>query len=53
MNSLDSEGALKEWLVRTLKQSIADSGPEMGKYFYEEIKKHAPGALKYFEVFEE
>lgn len=51
MNSLDS-GGLKDWLVRTLKQAIADSDPEMGKYFYEEIKNHAPKALKLFEVVE-
>lgn len=53
MNSLDEEGTLSEWLVRTLKQSIADSDPEYGKYFYEEIREHAPKAMKYFEVNEE
>jgi hypothetical protein len=52
MNSLDNEGTLKGWLVRTLKQSIADSDPALGKYFYEEIKNHASGALKYFEIVE-
>lgn len=53
MNSLDSESELREWLVRTLKQSIADSDPSLGKYFYEKIERHAPKALKYFEVVEE
>ena len=53
MNSLDREGVLKEWLVRTLKKSIEDSDPVLGKYFYEEIAVHAPGAMKYFEVVEE
>ncbi|MBN1432121.1 MAG: hypothetical protein JW931_05070 [Methanomicrobiaceae archaeon] len=52
MNTLEKKGSLKEWLVRTLKQSIGDSDPELGKYFYEEIKMHAPAALKYFEVVE-
>ena len=53
MNSLDNEGGLREWLVRTLKQSIADSNPELGKYFYDGIKRHAPSAMKYFEATEE
>ncbi len=52
MNSLDKEGRLSDWLVRTLKQSIADSDPGLDSYFYEEIKKHAPKALNYFEVVE-
>lgn len=50
MNSLDKEDELQEWLVRTLGQSIADSNPEFGKYFLEEIRHHAPLAMKYFEV---
>ncbi|WP_048152607.1 hypothetical protein [Methanolacinia paynteri] len=52
MNSLDNEGTLKGWLVRTLKQSIADSDAALGTYFYDEIKDHAPAALKFFEIVE-
>ncbi|MBP2132669.1 pyruvate kinase [Methanomicrobium sp. W14] len=48
MNSLDAEGKLPAWLVRTMKQSLADSEKEMGSYFMEEIKVHAPRALPYF-----
>ncbi|RQD83326.1 MAG: hypothetical protein D5R96_03325 [Methanocalculus sp. MSAO_Arc2] len=48
MNSLDQGPDLSPWLVRTIKAAIADSDPEMGAYFHEEIKKHAPDAVRWF-----
>jgi hypothetical protein len=48
MNSMDSEGKIPAWLLKTIKQSMKDSKVEMGHYFLEEIKIHAPQALKYF-----
>ena len=49
MNSLDEQEMLPQWLMRTIQQSIDDSAPEYVKYFYEEVAKFAPNALKYFE----
>ncbi|KQC05205.1 MAG: hypothetical protein APR53_08395 [Methanoculleus sp. SDB] len=49
MNSLDEEGGLADWLKRTIQQSINDSEAEHVRYFFAEIKKHAPASLKYFE----
>jgi hypothetical protein len=49
LNSLDDEGGVPDWLRRTIQQSIYDSDAEFGRYFFEEVKKHAPAAMKYFE----
>lgn len=49
MNSLDENELLPQWLMRTIQQSIDDSNPEYVKYFYEEVEKFAPTALKFFE----
>jgi hypothetical protein len=49
MNSLDDEGDVASWLKRTIQQSINDSEAEYVRYFFAEIKKHAPASLKYFE----
>jgi len=50
MNSMDKEGELKPWLINTIMQSIKDSDPELGTYFYKEIASHAPKARNYFEI---
>ena len=48
MNSLDSDGDISAWFIRTINQSMKDSDKQMGSYFLEEVKKHAPKALNYF-----
>lgn len=48
-NSLDAGPDLPNWLIATILGSIADSPPEMAGYFFDEVKKYAPSALKYFE----
>ena len=48
-NSLDANPELPNWLITTILGSIADSDPELSKYFFKEIRKFAPTALKYFE----
>ncbi len=49
MNVLDKNEELPNWLLVTLNGSIADSDKKLGKYFLDEVKKHVPSALKYFE----
>jgi hypothetical protein len=49
MNSLDEKEELPDWLTRTVQAAIYDSKPEYVRYFYDELKKHAPTAVKYFE----
>lgn len=49
-NVLDKNTELPNWLVCTIIGSIKDSDQKMVKYFFEEIKKHVPTALKYFET---
>jgi hypothetical protein len=49
MNSLDKSDDLPNWLVTTVRAAISDSDPEMSRYFYAELKKYAPKAMKYFE----
>jgi len=49
MNVLDKNTDLPNWLIVTLNGSIADSDKELVEYFFKEVKKHAPRALKYFE----
>ncbi len=48
-NSLDENSTLPPWLVRTVSGSIADSDPKLAKYFFAELKKYAPEAMKFFE----
>ena len=48
-NCLNASPDLPNWLIVTILGSIADSAPEMGKYFFKEVKKYAPSALKFFE----
>lgn len=50
MNVLDKNPDLPNWLIVTLNGSVADSDPTLVRYFFEEVKKHAPRALKYFEA---
>ena len=50
MNVLDKNADLPNWLIVTLNGSIADSDPKMVRYFFQEVKKHVPKALKYFEA---
>lgn len=48
-NSLDENPELPNWLIRTVSGSIADSDPKYTRYFFAELKKHVPGAMKFFE----
>ncbi len=48
MNSLEKGPDLSPWLVRTMNAAIKDSDPALGTYFFEEIQKHAPGAVRFF-----
>ena len=48
-NVLDKQPELPNWLVNTIYGSIRDSDKAMVKYFYDEVKKYVPTALKYFE----
>ena len=50
MNVLDKNPDLPNWLIETINGSIADSDKKLVRYFFEEVKKHVPGALKYFEA---
>jgi hypothetical protein len=49
MNVLDKNPDLPNWLLVTINGSIADSEKNLSRYFFDEIRKHAPSALKYFE----
>ncbi|QYZ77937.1 hypothetical protein E2N92_00095 [Methanofollis formosanus] len=49
MNSVEEEGTLPEWLRRTIQGSIDTSDPQYVRYFYDEVKRHVPTALKLFE----
>jgi len=49
MNVLDKNPDLPNWLIATINGSIADSDKKFAVYFFEEVKKHIPSALKYFE----
>ena len=49
MSVLDKKPSLPNWLIVTIIGAIADSDKKMGTYFFEEVKKHTPSALKYFE----
>jgi hypothetical protein len=49
MNVLDKNADLPNWLIMTLNGSIADSDKKMVRYFFVEVEKHVPSALKYFE----
>ena len=49
MNVLDKNTDLPNWLIVTINGSIADSDTKISDYFFEELKKHVPKALKYFE----
>jgi hypothetical protein len=48
-NSLDEKDELPTWLVRTLNGAVTDSDPQLGKYFFGEVEKYAPKAMKYFQ----
>ena len=52
MNVLDKNPDLPDWLIATINGSVADSDKKFTRYFFEELKKHAPSALKYFESWE-
>jgi hypothetical protein len=49
MNVLDKNPDLPNWLLATINGSIANSDKKLVKYFFGEVKKHFPSALKYFE----
>ncbi len=46
---LDKGPELPDWLLGSINRTIWESDPALGKYFFEEIKKYAPAAMKYFE----
>jgi hypothetical protein len=48
-NCLDQDPELPNWLIRTIDGAIADSDPKFSKYFFKELKKYAPAAMKFFE----
>ena len=48
-NVLDETPILPDWLLRTIHGAIADSEPELGAYFFKEVERYAPSAMKYFE----
>ncbi len=48
-NSLDENAELPNWLLRTLNGAVTDSDPALGKYFFAEVRKYAPEAMKYFD----
>jgi hypothetical protein len=49
MNVLDQNAEMPNWLVNTIYGAIRDSDPAMVQYFYREVKKFRPEAMKYFE----
>jgi hypothetical protein len=49
MNVLDKNPDLPNWLLATINGSIANSDKKLVKYFFGEVEKHIPSALKYFE----
>lgn len=34
--------------MRTLQQAIDDSDPQLSQYFFSELERHRPEALRYF-----
>ncbi len=49
MNTLDQGQEIRGWLMRTIQQAIYDSEPELSRYFFREVEKYRPKALKYFQ----
>ncbi len=49
MNVLDKNPDIPNWLLVTMNGSIADSDKALVKYFFQEVEKHVPRALRYFE----
>lgn len=48
MNTLDQDQEIQGWLLRTLQQAIDESDPQLVQYFFVELERHRPEALKYF-----
>lgn len=48
MNTLDAGQEIRGWLMRTLQQAINESDPQLSQYFFAELERHRPEALKYF-----
>ena len=48
MNTFDQGQEIKGWLMRTLQQAIDDSDPQLSQYFFSELERHRPEALRYF-----
>ncbi len=48
MNTLDSGHEIHGWLMRTMQQAIYDSDPNLAEYFFGELERHRPAALRYF-----
>jgi hypothetical protein len=49
MNTMDQEHEVKGWLMRTIEQAVTDSDPALSQYFFAELERHRPEALKYFQ----
>jgi hypothetical protein len=49
MNTMDQNQEIKGWLTRTIQQAVNDSPPELSQYFFQELERHRPQALKYFQ----
>jgi len=48
-NVFDEQSELPNWLVNTIYGAIRDSDPAFAEYFYQEVEKYVPEAMKYFE----
>ena len=48
-NQLDHEPELPPWLTSTVNAAIADSDKPFSDYFSREVKRWAPGTVRYFE----
>ncbi len=49
-NQLDHGPTLPAWLVSTVNAAIADSEKPYSDYFGSEVKRWAPGTVRYFEA---
>ncbi|HUU75276.1 MAG TPA: hypothetical protein VMW63_04210 [Methanoregulaceae archaeon] len=49
MNVLDKNQQLPNWLINTVVAALRGSDPAMARYFFGEVRKFAPAAMKYFE----
>jgi len=48
MNTVDQGQEIRGWLMRTMQEAVNDSDPKLAQYFFTELERHRPEALKYF-----